>query len=92
MFDLHDAAGVMQEIKACRAAHPETYVRLNAFDSTRGWESVRLSFLVQRPSQEPGFRLERQEAEGRTVRYTLQAYGVDRPAGRRYGPEQARSQ
>jgi ribulose-bisphosphate carboxylase small chain len=91
MFDLHDAAGVMQEIKACRAANPETYVRVNAFDSTRGWETVRLSFLVQRPSHESGFRLERQEAEGRTVRYTLAAYGVDRPAGRRYGPEQARS-
>ena len=49
MFDLHDAAGVMQEINACRKAHPETYVRVNGFDSTRGWEAVRLSFLVQRP-------------------------------------------
>ena len=91
MFDLHDAAGVMQEIKACRAANPDVYVRVNAFDSTRGWETVRLSFLVQRPADEPGFRLERQEAEGRTIRYAVRAYGVDRPAGRRYGPEQARS-
>ncbi len=38
MFDLHDAAGVMQEINACRKAHPETYVRVNGFDSTQGWE------------------------------------------------------
>jgi ribulose-bisphosphate carboxylase small chain len=91
MFDLHDAAGVMAEIKACREANPETYVRVNAFDSTRGWETVRMSFLVQRPSHEPGYRLERQEAPGRTIRYTLQPYGVDRPAGRRYGPEQTRS-
>ena len=91
MFDLHDAAGVMAEIKACREANPETYVRVNAFDSTRGWETVRLSFLVQRPSHEPGYRLERQEAEGRTIRYTLQSYGVDRPAGHRYGPEQTGS-
>ena len=91
MFDLHDAAGVMQEIKACREANPETYVRVNAFNSTRGWETVRLSFLVQRPSYEPGYRLERQEAPGRTIRYTLQPYGVDRPAGQRYGTEQARS-
>jgi ribulose-bisphosphate carboxylase small chain len=91
MFDLHDAAGVMQEIKACRKANPETYVRVNGFDSTRGWEAVRLSFLVQRPAHEPGYRLERQEAEGRTIRYTLQAYGVDRPAGQRYGAEQTRS-
>ena len=50
MFDLHDAAGVMAEIDACRKANPETYVRLNAFDNTHGWETVRLSFLIQRPS------------------------------------------
>ncbi len=91
MFDLHDGAGVMQEIKACRAAHPDVYIRVNAFDSTRGWETVRLSFLVQRPADEPGFRLERQEAQGRTIRYTLQPYAADRAAGRRYGREQARS-
>jgi ribulose-bisphosphate carboxylase small chain len=91
MFDLQDAVGVMQEIKACRAAHPDLYVRVNAFDPTRGWETVRLSFLVQRPADEPGYRLARQEVQGRTIRYTLQPYAVDRPAGRRYGHEQARS-
>lgn len=88
MFDLHDPAGVMQEIKACRAANPDVYVRVNAFDSTRGWETVRLSFLVQRPVDEPGFRLDRVESEGRTIRYAVRAYGVDRPPGRRYGNEQ----
>jgi ribulose-bisphosphate carboxylase small chain len=87
MFDLHDAAGVMQEIKACRAAHPETYVRVNAFDSSHGWEAVRLSFLVQRPSHEPGFRLERTEVQGRTIRYAVRAYALDRPAGERYRAE-----
>ncbi|HVZ53292.1 MAG TPA: ribulose bisphosphate carboxylase small subunit [Pseudolabrys sp.] len=85
MFDLRDPVGVMQEIKACRAANPETYIRVNAFDNTRGWETVRLSFLVQRPSQEPGFRLERVEAEGRTIRYAVRAYALDRPEGERYG-------
>jgi ribulose-bisphosphate carboxylase small chain len=85
MFDLHDAAGVMQEINACRKAHPETYVRVNAFDSSHGWETVRLSFLVQRPSHEPGFRLERTEAEGRAIRYAVRAYALDRPEGARYG-------
>jgi ribulose-bisphosphate carboxylase small chain len=84
MFDLQDAAGVMQEVAACRAAHPDCYVRVNAFDSTRGWEAVRLSFLVQRPADEPGFRLERVEAEGRITRYAVRGYGLDRPAGRRY--------
>jgi ribulose-bisphosphate carboxylase small chain len=84
MFDLRDAAGVMQEIRACRAANPHVYIRVSAFDSTRGWETVRLSFLVQRPAIEPGFRLERVEAAGRTIRYAVRAYSLDQPTGRRY--------
>ena len=87
MFDLRDAAGVMAELRACREANPHSYVRLSAFDSTRGWETVRLSFLVQRPADEPGFRLERVEAQGRTIRYAIRAYSLDRPAGRRYGAD-----
>ncbi|BBF91537.1 ribulose bisphosphate carboxylase small subunit [Blastochloris tepida] len=71
MFDLVDPVGVMQELAACRAANPDHYIRLNAFDSSRGWEAVRLSFIVQRPKVEPTFRLERTEIEGRTQRYTL---------------------
>jgi ribulose-bisphosphate carboxylase small chain len=85
MFDLHDAAGVMLEVNACRKAHPQEYVRINAFDATHGWETVRLSFIVHRPSEEPGFRLERSEDRGRTVRYTLHSYATDKPPGRRYG-------
>lgn len=71
MFDLKDAAGVFGEIAACRATFPNQYVRVNAFDSTRGWETVRLSFLVQRPEKEDGFRLDRTEAEGRVQRYAM---------------------
>jgi ribulose-bisphosphate carboxylase small chain len=89
MFDLRDAAGVMAEVRACRDANPNVYVRVTAFDSTRGWETVRLSFLVQRPANEPGFRLDRLEAEGRTIRYSVHAYAVDQPAGQRYQPDQA---
>lgn len=85
MFDLRDAAGVMAEIRACREANPDVYVRVNAFDSTRGWETVRLSFLVQRPRHEPGFRLTRTETEGRTIRYGLHPYATDQPSGQRYG-------
>jgi ribulose-bisphosphate carboxylase small chain len=72
MFDLHDAAGVMQELQACRVAHPEHYIRLNAFDSERGFETVRLSFIVQRPANEATFRLVRTEGVGRNIRYTLE--------------------
>ncbi len=71
MFDLKDAAGVFGEIAACRATFPNLYVRVNAFDSTRGWETVRLSFLVQRPQKEDGFRLDRTEGEGRVQRYAM---------------------
>jgi ribulose-bisphosphate carboxylase small chain len=85
MFDLHDAAGVMLEVHACRKAHPQEYVRINAFDSTHGWETVRLSFIVHRPSEEPGFRLQRSEDRGRTIRYTLHSYATDKPSGKRYG-------
>jgi len=85
MFDLHDAAGVMLEVNACRKAHPQEYVRINAFDSTHGWETVRLSFIVHRPSEEPGFRLQRSEDRGRTIRYTLHSYATDKPPGKRYG-------
>jgi ribulose-bisphosphate carboxylase small chain len=72
MFDLRDAAGVMSELRACREADPGQYIRINAFDATRGFETVRLSFIVQRPATERGFRLQREESAGRVVRYTLQ--------------------
>jgi ribulose-bisphosphate carboxylase small chain len=85
MFDLADAAGVMQEIDSCRKTFPARYVRVNAFDSTRGWETVRLSFIVNRPAEEPGFRLRRVEAEGRMQRYAIEPYATQAPEGRRYG-------
>jgi ribulose-bisphosphate carboxylase small chain len=84
MFDLKDAAGVMMEVNACRKAFPNHYVKVNALDSTRGFESTRLSFIVNRPKDEPGFRVVRQEGPGREVRYTIESYAVDRPEGRRY--------
>jgi ribulose-bisphosphate carboxylase small chain len=72
MFDLADAAGVIDEIRACRRAQPDCYVKLNAFDSTRGFETMRISFMVHRPRQEAKFRLRREESAGRLVRYTLE--------------------
>jgi ribulose-bisphosphate carboxylase small chain len=84
MFDLHDAAGVMTELKEARRTFPGQYIKLNAFDSTRGFETMRLSFIVNRPSREPGFALIREEAAGRAIRYTVRAYAADRPEGERY--------
>ena len=84
MFDLKDAAGVLMEVNACRKAFPDHYIKVNAFDATQGWESTRLSFIVNRPKVEPGFRVVRQETAGRSVRYTVESYAVDRPEGNRY--------
>ncbi|ALV27876.1 ribulose 1,5-bisphosphate carboxylase small subunit [Pannonibacter phragmitetus] len=70
MFDLRDAKGVMMELEACRKAHPQTYIRVNAFDSTRGAETVTMSFIVNRPGDEPALVMRRTEAEGRSIRYT----------------------
>lgn len=86
MFDLKDAAGVMQELKECRRVYSDRYIRLCGFDATHGWESLRISFLVNRPQEEPGFSLERQEMGGRAIRYTTRSYAVKRPEGNRYQP------
>ncbi|HTC15159.1 MAG TPA: ribulose bisphosphate carboxylase small subunit [Steroidobacteraceae bacterium] len=84
MFDLKDAAGVMLELHNCRRTFPHHYIRLMAFDSTRGVESIAMSFIVNRPAQEPGFRISRQEGAGRRLHYTIQAYSSDRPEGERH--------
>jgi ribulose-bisphosphate carboxylase small chain len=84
MFDIRDAAGILAELRSCRQTFPHHYIKVNAFDSTHGRESLRLSFIVNRPEKEPGFALDRQEGPGRIVRYTTRAYATDRPEGERY--------
>jgi ribulose-bisphosphate carboxylase small chain len=83
MFDLQDAGGVMAELAECRKTFPQHYVRLMAFDSTRGIESIAMSFIVQRPASELGFALVRQEVDGRAIRYTVHSYATDKPEGER---------
>lgn len=85
MFDLKDPAAIMLEVTACRKAFPHVYIKLNGYDRTYGRQTMALSFLVNRPKDEPGFRLERQEDRDRVVRYTLHAYAAAQPAGQRYG-------
>jgi ribulose-bisphosphate carboxylase small chain len=92
MFDIKDPIAVMAEIDGCRKAFPDQYVRVIAYNSSRGRETVALSFLVNRPAHEPGFRLDRQEGAGRAIRYTIHSYATDRPEGERYvgtGPEKS---
>lgn len=87
MFDVADAAGVMLELAECRKVYGDRYIRLSAFDASPGWESLRLSFIVNRPAHEPGFRLERQEMAGRMMRYSTRSYAAEKPAGERYGDD-----
>ena len=84
MFDLKDAAGIVAEVNQCRKAFPRHYIRLMAFDSTRGVESIAMSFLVNRPDNEPGFALERQEVNGRSIRYSTRGYANTKPERERY--------
>ena len=84
MFDLKDPVGAMMEVTACRKAFPQHYIRVNAFDATRGFETTRLSFIVNRPTNEPGFQLKRHEVSGRSIQYTIESYATQSPEGNRY--------
>jgi ribulose-bisphosphate carboxylase small chain len=84
MFDLKDPAGIMMEVNNCRKTFPNHYIRVGAFSSVQGVESVTMSYLVNRPKNEPGFGLVRQETEGRTMRYTIHSYATDKPESERY--------
>jgi ribulose-bisphosphate carboxylase small chain len=85
MFDLKDPAGIMMELNDCRASQGDKYIKIVAFDSHKGFESLRMSFLVNRPKDEPGFELVRSEGAGRTVNYALRSYATGKPAAARYG-------
>ena len=84
MFDLKDPAGILMEVNECRKTFPNYYVRVTAFDSTRGWETPRMSYIVNRPKEEPGFKLIREERNGRCMGYTITSYASDKPEGERY--------
>lgn len=53
LFDPADPASVLAEVRACREALPDRFIRLTAFDLRRGRETPRLALFVQCPS-EPG--------------------------------------
>lgn len=84
MFDLKDAAGVMQEIIACRQTFPNHYIRVMGYDRSLGRATPMLSFIVNRPQEEPGFHVERAEFRDRAIKYTLRSYAADKPSGQRY--------
>ena len=84
MFGIADVAAAMHEVAECRTAYPGHYIRVSAYDASLGRQTTALSFIVNRPAAEPGFRLDRQETSDRRIRYSLHPYATDRPAGERY--------
>ena len=84
MFDMKDPGAILLEVNRCREAYPTRYVRVNAYDASLHRQTTALSFIVQRPAEEPGFRLDRQESHDRQIRYTLHPYATERPEGERY--------
>ena len=64
---------VLREVRACREAYPDNYIKLIAYDSRRGRQTTALSFIVNRPAVESGFRVERSDTHDRVVRYRVAA-------------------
>ncbi len=86
-FDLgpDEADVAMRDVHACREAYPNHYVKVVCYDSSLGRQTSMLSFIVNRPQEEPGFGLQRQEKADRQMRYTIHPYAHKDPVGRRYG-------
>lgn len=86
LFDLDaaESGSVMREVRECSRTFPHEYVKVIAYDSTRGRQTTRLSFIVSRPPFEPGLQLARTDTHDRAVRYQLRPYETERPAGERY--------
>jgi ribulose-bisphosphate carboxylase small chain len=86
MFGLkvEQADVVLREVRSCREAHPQHYIKLTAYDASLGRQTTALAFIVNRPSSEPGFRFDRIESHDRVLRYRLHPYAADKPVGQRY--------
>lgn len=84
MFDVKDPAAILYEINACRKANPNHYIRVGAYDRSKGRQTIAISFIVNRPQRDPGFQLSRQESHDRVIRYTSRNYATDKPSGERF--------
>lgn len=84
MFDLQDAAGGLHEVNRCREAFPNHYIRVTLYNPHLTKQTTGLQFLVHRPPHEPGYRLNRTEANDRHILYQLYSYAAEQPHGERY--------
>lgn len=81
LFDIKDAVAIMQTLAECKATFPQHYIRISGYDRSLGRATTALQFIVQRPDDEPGFYLDRQEVSDRQMRYTIRSHSVTRPRG-----------
>ncbi|MEJ7891299.1 MAG: ribulose bisphosphate carboxylase small subunit [Solirubrobacteraceae bacterium] len=93
LFDLDpsEADQAIKQVADARKAFPERYIKIVAYDRSLGRQTSALSIMVNRPAEEPGFRLERTQKADRQIRYQLHSYATEQPHGRRYGAEQSLS-
>lgn len=84
MFEIADAAGAFMEVKKCREAYPNHYIKVTAYDPRHCRQTSAFDLIVNRPSEEPGFQLERTEVHDRKMNYTIRSYATDKPQGQRY--------
>jgi ribulose-bisphosphate carboxylase small chain len=83
-FDAKDSAAGLFEVNRCREAYPNQYIRVTLYNPKLTKQTIGLQFIVNRPGNEPGYRLDRQESNDRVIRYTLVPYANEKPHGDRY--------
>jgi ribulose-bisphosphate carboxylase small chain len=73
LFDLTvDQADVaLREVADCRGQFPNHYVKVIAYDASYTRQTSALAFIVNRPREEPRFRLDRTDGHDRVMRYGL---------------------
>jgi ribulose-bisphosphate carboxylase small chain len=84
IFDtkIDDSELIMRELRAAREAFPEHYIKLIAYDPSYTRQTTALAFIVNRPTAERPFRLDRIQGAGRVNSYRLVAAGDGSADGR----------
>ena len=66
-----DSENILREVRAAREAFPEHYIKVIAYDPTRGRQTTALAIIVNRPTVEKPFKLDRIQGPGRTHSFRL---------------------
>jgi len=66
-----DADNILREVRAAREAFPEQYIKLIAYDPQLGRATTALALIVNRPTVEKPFKLDRIQGPGRVNSFRL---------------------